>query len=140
MPDITEKKTDTILDENGNALDKDGNQKKLSADYMSADDVNAIVAEFSRNFTETIAALDLLEQGASFNRAADALTKLEVVISGGPHVDFAKKNSWIANSAQRTAYLTSGIDQGIADKQFIIDFYKLVVGTQDVRAAFTKFL
>lgn len=140
MPDITEKKTDIVLDENGNALDKDGNQKKLSADYMSRADVNAIIAEFAQNFKEAIRTLDKVETGASFSEAEGALTKLVTVISGGAHVDFAKKNAWIADPAQRSAYTTSGIDQGIADKQFIIDFYKLVVATQDLRAGFAKFL
>lgn len=140
MPDITEKKTDIVLDENGNALDKDGNKKKLSADYMSRADVNAIISEFSQHFEEALATLDKVETGASFSEAESALGKLVTVISGGAHIEFAKKNAWIADPAQRSAFLTSGIDQGIADKQFIIDFYKLVVATQDLRAGFSKFL
>lgn len=141
MPDNKENKTDIVLDENGSALDKDGNKKeKLLADYMSKADVKAIVNEFSNSFNEAIASLSIVAKGASYSEAKDAFSKLIMVVTGGSHVDFAKKNSWITDPAQRNAYLTSGVDQGIADKQFIIDFYKLVAGTTELRAEFAKLL
>jgi len=136
-----EKKNDIVLDENGSAIDKDGNKKeKLLADYMTKKDVLAMISEFSQSFNEALAALDKVASGASFTDASDALSRLMTVVSGGTHVDFARKNAWIADPAQRNSFLTSGVDQGIADKQFIIDFYKLVVGTANLRASFGKFL
>lgn len=141
MPEVTEKKTDIVLDENGSAIDKDGNKKeKFQADYMSRADVMAMVTEFTQSFEQALSQLYKLEHGSSFTEAKDTVTRLITQITGGSHVAFAKKNAWIADAAQRQAFLTSGIDQGIADKQFLIDFYKLVVGTTDLRAEYLHYL
>lgn len=130
-----------VLDENGNSIDKDGNKKPdLLADYMNKADVMAIVSGFAGNFSVAAAGLDKICNGSGFSEGYDGLAKLITAVTGGPHVEFARKNSWITDPAQRNTYLTTGGDQGIADKQFVIDFYKLVASTADLRASFVEMI
>ncbi len=138
---MEEKNTGVVLDENGTALDKDGNKKEtLQADYLKKADIMGMISEVTTAANDAVKALDKVYAGASYSEAFDTLTRLSTVTTGGSHVEFARKNTWITNAAQRSAFLTSGVDQGIADKQFIIDFYKLVVEMAEFRTAFTQFL
>lgn len=122
--------------------DKEKKSKEIDygADDLPAGTIAQIVSDFYKTFDESVYTISYVDVGLNYDKSVDFLNKLIVATTSGPHMEFYRKNKWLLDPKQRTAYTNAPWLAGNEDKRLVMDFYALVHDMSEFRKKFEKCL
>lgn len=123
------------------AEEKDDKNTELDADHLKAGTINGIISELNNGFIQVERAVGGLLFATSYGTALEAVKNAQALATGGPHVDFCRKNKWLGDKGQRSSYINHcewKADE--EDKRLVCRFYDLMMASAHMRGAFADLM